>query len=601
MNSAELAASRHHTDIAEVREPPRLALIMQVLETLGGYRWLIALGILTTILRNAGSLGAVAVSAYIVGDAVDGASLDDLTPWLISLGALVIGQALAYWLEMWVLHDAAYRILADLRYRLYERLEELAPAYLLDQRTGDLTSTAMADVEATEIFYAHTLNILVAALVVPAGALVLLLWVHPLLALTLLPLLVAGGCGPILLRQRARVEGRRLRAGIGLVNAEMVDAVQGLREVAMFGQGEAMLARLDRHGRELAATQYSFARRKGIETALFFGLRAAAVLAMLAVAGQLVAGGSISTRIYPLAVVLALYAFEPIFEMTRVAQNFGQTFAAMGRVLHVLNLQPVVRDRSTAPPPADIEPRIDLDGVTFRYGARLPPALDGATFTVAPGETVALVGHSGAGKSTTINLLMRFWDAGDGVVAFGGHDIRDLPQTTVREMIALVPQDIYLFHTSIAENIRLGRPDATDAEVEAAARLALADGFIRELPNGYETNAGERGVQLSGGQRQRIAIARALLKDAPILLLDEAVSNLDTENEQALKLAIDRVRAGRTTLVIAHRLSTVRDADRIVVLDRGRVVEAGSHEDLVRAQGHYARLVATQSSDGTLA
>ena len=230
-------------------------------------------------------------------------------------------------------------------------------------------------------------------------------------------------------------------------------------------------------------------------------------------------------------------------------------FAAADRVFAVLNAPAPVRDTVEAAPPGPVAPRIEFRAVSFHYSPELPPALDTASFSVEPGESVALVGHSGAGKSTCIHLLMRFWDVTDGAIAIGGHDVRAFPQSALRELIAWVPQDIYLFNMSIRENIRMARPDAPDAEVEEAARVALAHDFIIRMPRGYETNAGERGVQMSGGQRQRIAIARAVLRDAPILVMDEAVSNLDAENERLLREAMARVRAGRTSLVIAHRLS----------------------------------------------
>jgi ATP-binding cassette, subfamily C, bacterial CydC len=229
--------------------------------------------------------------------------------------------------------------------------------------------------------------------------------------------------------------------------------------------------------------------------------------------------------------------------------------------------------------------------VRFRYDEALPLALNGISFDIKPGETVALVGHSGAGKTTCAHLLMRFWDVEGGNINVGGVDVRQFPQENLRSYMTLVPQDIYLFNTTILENIRLAKPGATDAEIENAARLAQIHDFIADLPEGYATRVGERGVQLSGGQRQRIAIARAILKAAPLLILDEAVSNLDAENEIAVHKAMREVRKGRTTLIIAHRLSTIRSADRIIVLDVGRVVEQGTHADLVARDGFYSHLI----------
>jgi ATP-binding cassette subfamily C protein CydC len=251
----------------------------------------------------------------------------------------------------------------------------------------------------------------------------------------------------------------------------------------------------------------------------------------------------------------------------------------------------------TATPGAPVVPRVEFQEVVFGYGDA--DVLHRVSFTIEPGRTVALAGHSGAGKSTCAALLMRFWDPWSGRVTIGGFDLRELTLEAARDLVGYVPQDTYLFRASVLDNLRIARPDATDAEVVRAARLALADEFVRALPQGYDTILSERGLSLSGGQRQRLAIARAFLKDAPVLVMDEAVANLDAENEREVHAAMARLRQDRATLLIAHRLSTLAVADRVVVIEHGRVVETGSHSDLAAAGGAYARLISSQF-DGAL-
>ncbi|NJO81364.1 MAG: ABC transporter ATP-binding protein [Blastochloris sp.] len=568
--------------------------IWQLLVILRPHYWLMAITIASGVLKHGATIGGAALGAYLVALAVTGISAADLWPLVVGLGGLVLLRALMTWAEMWLAHDLAYRVLAELRVWMYWALDRLAPGYLIERRSGDVASAAMTDIETIEWFYAHTAGTVVVAVLVVMGALIALGALHWLLPLALLPAVVLVSTAPLWLSRRAARHGQALRTQLGEVNADVVDSVQGLREIVAFGQGQTWLARLGQQSQTLVRTQLAHGSRAGLEGATITSLVSVGTLAVLALAAWFVAQGVLPVVLFPVSIVLAASVFGPMIEVTNVARHLNVTFASADRVFALLEAPAPVTDQVTQPPDEPIAPHVRFESISFRYQPALPDVLHGVTFDIAPGETVALVGHSGAGKSTCTHLLLRFWDVTSGAITIGGQDIRALPQATLRAMIALVPQDIYLFNTSIRDNIRLGNDHATDADVEAAAEMALAHEFLAALPQGYNTNAGERGAQLSGGQRQRIAIARAFLKNAPILVMDEAVSNLDTENERALQMAMVRLRAGRTTLIIAHRLSTIRSADRIIVLEQGRVAETGTHAELLQREGVYARLIASQ-------
>lgn len=554
-------------------------------------RLVLGLTILAGIFAQAATLASVGVGAWLVGRAVTGAAPENLVPGFWLLGTVAVIAASARWWQAYISHDFAFALIETLQVGIYDGLERSAPGYVLGRRTGELASVATGDAELMEFFYAHTLADYVGAAVVPLAALSVLFLIHPLTALALLPFLPLVGSVPFWLAQRAGEQGRIVLEKLGLLNAETVEMIQGQRELALFGRTGDFLARLMERTEALATAQRRYGSRAGLEHAVIDLLTALAVLTAALVGISLVVQGSLDRALFPLVVVMAGGALAPIVEVTQTARKLGELRAGAARILAIFHQRSAVIDQGCAARPTDAT--VQFERVGFAYDGGRGEVLNGVDFTVRPGEMVALVGRSGAGKSTCANLLLRFWDVGSGRISIGNRDLRDLPLAVLRKLVAYVPQDVHLFNETIADNIRLGAPAASMAAVERAARLAQAHDFIRELPNGYDTICGERGARLSGGQRQRIAIARALIVDAPVLVLDEASSSLDADNERALQLAMDAIRRDRAVLVIAHRLSTICSVDRIVILEGGRVVEEGRYEDLVARGGIFAGLAAS--------
>lgn len=504
------------------------------------------------------------------------------------LGIYALNTTLQYVVTYWG-HMLGINIETDLRRHLFDHLQKLSFRFFDNHKTGQLLGRITNDLSEIGEVAHHGPEDLFIAVMTFCGAFGLMYWTHPQLALlTFLVVPVLGWCSVYFSRKMTRTY-RQLFRDVGEFNARIEDAVGGIRVVQAFAN-EAFERRLfDDNNRQYRRTKLDaynlMARSHAIS---YVSMRLTSLFVMLAgtwfvLRGELTYGQFVAFLLY------AGVFFRPIEKINAVIESYPKGIAGFRRYLEIMDTAPDIADRPGAVEVRHVVGEIRLDNVSFGYDAANPVLRD-VNLILHPGETVALVGPSGAGKTTLCSLLPRFYDVSSGRITLDGRDIRDLTLASLRRQIGIVQQDVFLFSGSIAENIRYGRLEASDAEVWDAARRARLGDFIAGLPDGLDTVVGERGVKLSGGQKQRIAIARMFLKNPPILILDEATSALDTETEVAIQQALAELARGRTTLVIAHRLATIRGADRIVVVDAQGVVEQGSHQELLSVGGAYSRL-----------
>jgi ATP-binding cassette subfamily B protein len=585
--------------IEEREKSKRVGALRGLVPFLAPYRGQTVAAILALILTAAVALVLpLAVRRVVDGFNEDRAALLDqyFFAALLIAGLLAVGTGLRYFLVT----RLGERVVADIRRALFDRVIGMSPAFFERILTGEVLSRITTDTTLILSVIGSSVSVALRNVLILLGGLVALLLTSAKLTGLVLLLVPAVVVPIIVLGRRLRALSRENQDWIAASSGNASEALLSVQAVQSFTHEGASRGTFG----DVTEKSYVAARKRigtrAVMTVIVIFLVFTGIVGVLWIGARdvraevMTPGELVQFLIYAVMVAGSVGALSEIWgELQRAA-------GATERLVELLTVDDPVQDPATPMPLArPVRGEIRLEGLRFRYPARPEvSALDGVDLHVRPGETVALVGPSGAGKTTILQLLLRFYDPQEGRVLLDGQDIASLARADFRRELALVPQDPVIFAATARENIRFGRPDATDAEVEAAAKAAAAHDFLTALPQGYDSYVGERGVMLSGGQKQRIAIARAILRDAPVLLLDEATSALDAESERAVQQAVEELSKDRTTLVVAHRLATVKKADRIVVFDQGRIVATGTHEALVAEGGLYARLARLQFTDG---
>ncbi len=558
--------------------PPAAGVVRRLLALMRPFGWWIAGGVLLSFATIGSSVGLMAVSAYLISKAAIATDVTQLALAIAGVRLFALTRAAFRYGERYVTHLATFHILTSLRVWFYRAIEPLAPARLMQVHSGDLLARIGADIETLENFYVRVVVPPLTAVLVTALACAILGAFDGRLALVLAIFLALTGVAlPWASRRLSRLAAETAIAACADLNAGLVDSIQGMADLVAFGQASAQQARVLAQSAAANQAQEKLAHVRGAATALAALFTGLAGLSVLALAIPLVGSGRIDGVYLALLPLTAIAAFEAVQPLAAAWQTLEASRAAAGRLFALIDTPPAVVDPpQPLPPPQD--PVLAVQKLYFYYpnpdnsvNKQGQPVLNGASFEIHRGEWLAITGPSGAGKSTLAALLLRFWDVSPGTIFVGGADIRAYAADDVRDQIAYVAQAPYFFHTSIADNLSVAAPDASDDDLAAACRVAQIHDFVAALPEGYATLVGENGLQLSGGERQRLAIARALLKDAPIVILDEATANLDAVTAQQLWQALAGALKGHSVLILDHGAAALAQADRILRLDHGRL------------------------------
>jgi len=563
--------------------------LLRLLSLIKPYRAWISLSVLLGFLTVASSIGLLATSAWIISRAAERPSIAALSVAVVGVRFFGVARGVLRYLERLVSHETTFHILAGLRVWFYERIVPLAPARLMQFRSGDLMSRAISNIETLQEFYVRAIAPPLVAMLTALLMAIFFGAFDPILAVTVIAFMLAASLGVTwLARQLTRRSGAAAVAARNAFNADVVDMAQGMADVVAFNAEARQAAKIQAAAEALSRAQRRIGRVGALQTALINLLINLCALAVLILAAPRAEGIVLATL-----VLAAIASFEAIAPLPTAAAHLQTQLSAAQNLYSVVDAAPLVSEPAQ-PLPMPSDCTLQVENLRFRYAEGEPYALDDITFTLPHGSAFAIVGGSGGGKTTLVNLLLRFWDYQEGLIALGGVDIRQLSSAALRARIGVVTQQTYLFNTTIRENLLIAKRDATEEQIIAATQRAQLHEFIMRLPEGYQTRVGEFGVNLSGGERQRLAIARALLKDAPLLILDEPTANLDAQTERDLLSALQALMQGRTTLLITHRLVALEQMAQILVLQHGKLVERGTHAELLAKDGAYRHLYTTQ-------
>ncbi len=527
------------------------------------------------------------------------ARVDIIRISLILVLSYVLGIIFQF-LRNYFSHYAAWHLVAEVRMMVYDKLQNLSYRYFVDKQTGQLMSRVVNDTANLEMLIAHAVPDLISNLLILIGIAVILFIINPILAaLSLIPI-------PFLLlsstvfAKKIMPIFRRAQKALSDLNADLQDNLSGIREIQLFNKQEKEYKKIKEKVYNQTQALLSALKLSAIFHPTVGFLSSLGNLIVVSVGGIMALSGKIQVQdIVGFLLYLGMF-YQPINALAQILENVQQALAGAERVFEVLETEPEIKEKENATELKNVKGKITFENVTFSYNPRAP-VLKNISFEINPGEMVAFVGPTGVGKTTIMYLINRFFDPDSGRIKIDDIDIRDVTLKSLHENISMVLQDVFLFNGTIFENIAYGKENATLEEVIEAAKIAHAHEFIERLPKGYFTEIGERGIKLSGGQKQRLAIARAVLKNAPILILDEATSSVDTETESEIQKAINNLAGTRTILIIAHRLSTVKRADKIIVLKDGEIVEIGIHEELMKRKGLYYKLCSVQFAEDKMA